>query len=289
MTMSLLGSLTNRIFFGSALLAVGSIAIAIYNVNVAVTRQAEEELRRGLHEADTIIEEYRTVLVDHFTREARLIADLPRLKASVDTQRSDDHAADRGGVPAPVDGRPPAHHRSAGTDPRGSHVGQCLIGLLCVAARRQVRVHRPAVELVLAASGRNPADCDRAHLDRSAPARNPRHAQRRRQPRRHRGEPFQVADQQRNRLRDDRDRAGLHAGAGSLAGAGAAPRAIGRMAKRGDRHRGLHRQDASAAHGAVGAAGSHRRAARPASRRHGRQRHHPPVQNRAPGLPQLAP
>ena len=83
--MSLLGSLTNRIFFGSALLAVGSIAIAIYNVNVAVTRQAEEELRHGLDEADTIIEEYRRVLVEHFTREARLIADLPLLKAAVDT------------------------------------------------------------------------------------------------------------------------------------------------------------------------------------------------------------
>jgi signal transduction histidine kinase len=83
--MSLFSSLTNRIFFGSALLAVGSIAIAIYNVNIAVTRQAEQELRRGLDEAGTIIEEYRTVLVEHFTREARLIADLPRLKAAVDT------------------------------------------------------------------------------------------------------------------------------------------------------------------------------------------------------------
>ena len=83
--MSLFSSLTNRIFFGSALLAVGSIAIAIYNVNVAVTRQAEQELRRGLDEAGTIIEEYRRVLVDHFAREAKLIADLPRLKAAVDT------------------------------------------------------------------------------------------------------------------------------------------------------------------------------------------------------------
>ena len=83
--MSLFSSLTNRIFFGSALLAVGSIAIAIYNVNVAVTRQAEQELRRGLDEAATIIEEYRRVLVDHFARETKLIADLPRLKAAVDT------------------------------------------------------------------------------------------------------------------------------------------------------------------------------------------------------------
>ena len=82
--LSLFRSLTNRIFFGSALLAVGSIAIAIYNVNVAVTQQAEQELRNGLDEAGTIIEEYRRVLVDHFTREARLIADLPRLKAAVD-------------------------------------------------------------------------------------------------------------------------------------------------------------------------------------------------------------
>ena len=93
--MSLFSSLTNRIFFGSALLAVGSIAIAIYNVNVAVTRQAEQELRRGLDEAGTIIDEYRHVLVDHFTREARLIADLPRLKAARRYQRSEDRAAAR--------------------------------------------------------------------------------------------------------------------------------------------------------------------------------------------------
>jgi signal transduction histidine kinase/uncharacterized membrane-anchored protein YhcB (DUF1043 family) len=83
--MTLLKSLTNRIFLGTALLAVASIAIAIYNVNVAVSGQAEQELRRGLDEAGTLIEEYRRVLVEHFTREARLVADLPRLKAAVDT------------------------------------------------------------------------------------------------------------------------------------------------------------------------------------------------------------
>jgi signal transduction histidine kinase/uncharacterized membrane-anchored protein YhcB (DUF1043 family) len=83
--MSIFSSLTNRIFFASALLAVASIAIAIYNVNAAVTDQAEKELRRGLDEAGTLIEEYRRVLVEHFTREARLIADLARLKATVDT------------------------------------------------------------------------------------------------------------------------------------------------------------------------------------------------------------
>lgn len=78
-------SLSNRIFFATALLAVVSIATAVYLVNVSVSGQAENELRRGLGEAATIIEEYRRVLVEHSTREARLVADLPRLKAAVDT------------------------------------------------------------------------------------------------------------------------------------------------------------------------------------------------------------
>ena len=84
--MKLLSSLTNRIFFGSALLTVLAIGIAVYNVNVAVTTQAEQELRRGLDEAWRLIEENRGVLVEHFTREARLVADIPPLKAAVDTK-----------------------------------------------------------------------------------------------------------------------------------------------------------------------------------------------------------
>ncbi len=68
--MRIFQSLTNRIFFGSALLAVSAIAIAIFNVNRGVGRQAEQELQRGLDEAGTLIEEYRQVLVEHFTREA---------------------------------------------------------------------------------------------------------------------------------------------------------------------------------------------------------------------------
>jgi signal transduction histidine kinase len=81
--MRIFSSLTNRIFFASALLAVASIGIAIVNVQLAVTRQAERELLRGLDEAGTLVEEYRRLLFDHFSREARLIADLPRLKAAV--------------------------------------------------------------------------------------------------------------------------------------------------------------------------------------------------------------
>jgi signal transduction histidine kinase len=79
----LFSSLTNRIFVASALLAVVSIALGIYNVNVAVTKQAEDELMRGLTEARTLIEENRLFQVVNFTRDARLIADLPRLKAAM--------------------------------------------------------------------------------------------------------------------------------------------------------------------------------------------------------------
>ena len=59
-----------------------SIAAATYYATAAVTAQAEGELRRGLEEAGTLVEEYRRMLLEHFSREARLVADLPRLKAA---------------------------------------------------------------------------------------------------------------------------------------------------------------------------------------------------------------
>ena len=65
--LSLFSSLTNRIFVASALLAVVSIAIGIYHVNIAVGAQAEQELLRGLAEAQTLIEENRRIQVEHFT------------------------------------------------------------------------------------------------------------------------------------------------------------------------------------------------------------------------------
>jgi signal transduction histidine kinase len=83
--MSVFSSLTNRIFLASALLAVVAIGVAVYRVNVAVTAQAENELRRGLEEAGTLLEEYRTTLFEHYSREARLVADLSNLKAAMTT------------------------------------------------------------------------------------------------------------------------------------------------------------------------------------------------------------
>jgi signal transduction histidine kinase len=82
--MSFLRSLSNRIFVAGALLAVAPLGVAIWSVTVSVTGQAEQELRRGLDEAATLLDENRDTLFDHFVREARLIADLPRLKAIVE-------------------------------------------------------------------------------------------------------------------------------------------------------------------------------------------------------------
>jgi signal transduction histidine kinase len=76
-------SLSNRIFVTTALLAVVSIGVAVYRVNVAVTAEAEQELQRGLDEAATLVDNYRGTLLEQYRREARLIADLPKLKAAV--------------------------------------------------------------------------------------------------------------------------------------------------------------------------------------------------------------
>lgn len=84
--MNVFASLTNRIFFATALLAVLSIAVAIGIVNRAVTRQANSELQRGLEEAMTLVEGNRKFNFENFGREARFIADLPVLKAAIDTK-----------------------------------------------------------------------------------------------------------------------------------------------------------------------------------------------------------
>jgi signal transduction histidine kinase len=83
--MKAFASLTNRIFFATALLAVLSISAAFYIVNRAVTRQAEDDLRRGLDKAARQVDAYRNILFDNFKRDARFIADLPKLKAAIDS------------------------------------------------------------------------------------------------------------------------------------------------------------------------------------------------------------
>jgi signal transduction histidine kinase len=82
--MSLLSSLSNRIFLASALLTVLSIGVAVFVINRTATVRAEEDLERSLEEAGTLVEQFQSLLFEHLVREARLIADLPKLKAAVD-------------------------------------------------------------------------------------------------------------------------------------------------------------------------------------------------------------
>jgi signal transduction histidine kinase len=83
--MGVLSSLSNRIFLASAALTVLCMGIAIYLVNVRVTASAEDELQRGLVQTGAIVDQQRATMSDVFTVQARLVADLPKLKALVDT------------------------------------------------------------------------------------------------------------------------------------------------------------------------------------------------------------
>jgi len=62
-----------------------SLGFAFYFVNARATTEAEAELRRGLNEAGILVDQNRVGLTDTFTRLARLVADLPKLKAAVET------------------------------------------------------------------------------------------------------------------------------------------------------------------------------------------------------------
>jgi sensor histidine kinase regulating citrate/malate metabolism len=83
--MKMLSSLRSRIFLASALLAVLCIGVAIYLVNETVTAEAERTLERGIVATGAQIDQLRTERTQTFTLMARLIADLPKLKAAVET------------------------------------------------------------------------------------------------------------------------------------------------------------------------------------------------------------
>jgi len=83
--MNAFSSLTNRIFFATAFLAVLSISVAVYVVNRAVTRREDQEIRRGIETAATLVDDYQKSSFDAFGRDARIIADIPMLKAAVTT------------------------------------------------------------------------------------------------------------------------------------------------------------------------------------------------------------
>ncbi len=83
--MSVFSSLTNRIFVAFALLVLGAIGVAIYRLTVSVTAQAEADLRAGLAEAATLVDELSKAEFADFVVKGRLIARLPTLNAAVTT------------------------------------------------------------------------------------------------------------------------------------------------------------------------------------------------------------
>jgi signal transduction histidine kinase len=82
--MRVLGSITNRIFLASALLAMLSIGAAVYFVSSRMISETEAELQGDLTEAATLVDEQRVTEFDNVARTARLIADLPKFKAVVE-------------------------------------------------------------------------------------------------------------------------------------------------------------------------------------------------------------
>ena len=83
--MRFLASLRNRVFLACAFVAVLSIAAGTQFVTWRVSSEAEAELRRSLAEAAELLEEHLRSRYDTLTLMARLVADLPKLKAAVAT------------------------------------------------------------------------------------------------------------------------------------------------------------------------------------------------------------
>ncbi|MCC7009241.1 MAG: hypothetical protein IT184_10520 [Acidobacteria bacterium] len=83
--MSILSSLTNRIFLASALLLLVSMSVAIWRVTASVTAQAENDLDAGLSEAASLVDRLSRTEFGDFVVKAQLIADLPVLKGAAAT------------------------------------------------------------------------------------------------------------------------------------------------------------------------------------------------------------
>ena len=83
--MTLLSSLTNRVFVATASLVVVAMGLAIYRVSVSVAAQAETDLRLGLAEAASLVDELNRTQFSDFVVKGQLIADLPILRGAVET------------------------------------------------------------------------------------------------------------------------------------------------------------------------------------------------------------
>jgi len=83
--MRALGSLSNRLFLVMVLLSIASIGGAMLFVSARLTREHDRAMALRLDETITLVERQRRLLLDTSTRLARLVADLPKLKAALAT------------------------------------------------------------------------------------------------------------------------------------------------------------------------------------------------------------
>src|SRR3712207_4627998 len=65
-----------------------ALPISLFLVNVVVTRQAEAELEESLLEAGELVTQFQSLFFSALLREARIVADLHKLKAAVDTRHA---------------------------------------------------------------------------------------------------------------------------------------------------------------------------------------------------------
>ena len=83
--MRALGSLSNRLFLVMVLLSIASIGGAMLFVSARLTREHDRAMALRLDETITLVERQRRLLLETSTRLARLVADLPKLKAALAT------------------------------------------------------------------------------------------------------------------------------------------------------------------------------------------------------------
>jgi signal transduction histidine kinase len=84
--MRIASSLTNRIFIASTLLSVLSLGLAFIFANARASREVEADLEDGLTEAAKMVDQHRATRTETFTGMARFVAEMPTLRAAVDTK-----------------------------------------------------------------------------------------------------------------------------------------------------------------------------------------------------------
>lgn len=83
--MRLLSSLRGRVFLASALVALACAALALRLVSAGLEATIDRDLQAGLERSERLLLEQHRARVEALATVARLVADLPRLKAAVET------------------------------------------------------------------------------------------------------------------------------------------------------------------------------------------------------------